>query len=516
MRKVSSSIILLFLLFFPVTIKAAGNITVSPSAITIEQGESVSFNIVAVNTIGDVSILSSNTSIATVSTSSWETGMVEVNQTKKGSINVKGVSIGSTTIVLKLDAATFDSEDLSGQTRIVNVTVKARSSRNNNIKELNVEGYDLIKVDNNNYTLTVNSDVESININGTAEDSKSTIVGLGLKNLSVGDNVFEITVTSESGASNVFYVKVTRKDGYYLMDLEEVLDNAKSKEIIINYDDVLSEDQIKKIKSSKKSVELSYYNSDKLKVYSWILNGAKISDTSSFNTKVVLESNYIDEIKKESNYAEGINVSFAHNGKFPESAVAKIYVGNNFENKDNVNLYYYDLNTKKLVFISDAEVNKEGYIEYPVNEHSDIFITKAELNKVSRNLKFNENKKNGNLVVFIILEIVQIGIIVFLVVLFLKTKKNNKVISVSSDNNVEVLGVANNVEKNTYSTVSSPVPVQSASEDFVTVPVQDVSEQSVSSSNTVAPVTSVSQPQVQPVGVSVVQPVVNQTNQINK
>ena len=79
-----------------------------------------------------------------------------------------------------------------------NKTVDKRS-KNNNIKELSVEGYNLTKVDNNNYTLLVPNNVASINIKATAEDSKSKVTGAGNREINVGENNIEVVVTAESG-----------------------------------------------------------------------------------------------------------------------------------------------------------------------------------------------------------------------------------------------------------------------------------------------------------------------------
>ena len=270
MKKIFKSLLFLTLLLVPATALADGNISVSPSSLEIEVGETKSFTITAYNTIGDVTITSNNSSIATVSSNDWSTGMVEEKQTKTGTITVTGVSVGTTSITLTLDAATFgdddgtDAEDLSGQTRTVNITVKKKAdpipeptptptpdptptptpspsnnnsgsnsntnssnnnsgntkkeekSTNNKIKELTIEGQKIEKIDENNYTSTVLNNITSVNIKVVAENSKAKVTGDGKKNLKLGENTFEVVVTSESGATNKILVKVTRKDAFYL------------------------------------------------------------------------------------------------------------------------------------------------------------------------------------------------------------------------------------------------------------------------------------------------------------
>ena len=126
MKKILFNILLALFVLFPVSVLADGYVSVSPSSLTIEQGSSKTFTITAYNAIGDVSIKSNNSGIASVSTGEWGTGMVEEKVTKTGSITVTGNSVGTTTITLTIDAATFDGDDLAGQTKTVTVNVVAK------------------------------------------------------------------------------------------------------------------------------------------------------------------------------------------------------------------------------------------------------------------------------------------------------------------------------------------------------------------------------------------------------
>lgn len=85
-------------------------------------------------------------------------------------------------------------------------------SNNNKVKEISVEGYKLVKVDDNNYTLAVDNKVEKITVKATAEDAKATVTGIGEKELEVGDNTIEVVVKAEDGTENKITIKVTRKE----------------------------------------------------------------------------------------------------------------------------------------------------------------------------------------------------------------------------------------------------------------------------------------------------------------
>lgn len=70
MKKVLYSVLLTLFVLFPASVFAEGYISASPGLLTIT----------AYNTIGDVSISSSNSGIASVSTGYWGTGMVDEKQ----------------------------------------------------------------------------------------------------------------------------------------------------------------------------------------------------------------------------------------------------------------------------------------------------------------------------------------------------------------------------------------------------------------------------------------------------
>ena len=463
-------IILILFMIFPVVVSASGNITASPSSLTIEVGSTKTFTITAINTIGDVSISSSNSAVASVSSSSWGTGMVEEGQTKTGSITVTGLSVGSSTITLILDAATFDAEDLSGQSRTVVVNVVAKQtpvtpstpstpstpttpsqttpstnnqnnkaeeknedkSQNNNLKDLTVDGYNVKKVDNNNYTLDVSNDVSSINIKAVAEDSKAKVSGDGKHDLNIGENNIEIVITSESGKENKINVKVNRKDAIYLEDLDNAL-NSKIEEIMVNIksDSKLSSSDLTKIKNSKKIVSFNYYDENKKIIYTWILDGSKINDFEELEMGITFKSDNEKKISKLSNYADGLYLNMKHNGSVPNGTKLKIYVGNKFSDKDKVNIYHYDKNNNNLEEISKGVKVKDGYVEFDIKKCSDYFITMSTIGA----LKDSKSASKTSLVLPIVLIVITLLVIFGFVIYVLKNKKS-KSSKITNDSNV--------------------------------------------------------------------------------
>lgn len=399
---------LMMLLLLPISVFASGSIAPSTRSLSITKGSTATFTISANNAVGKVDISSSNSGIATVNKSS------EWLENNSVTVTVSGVSAGTTTINVRLsDAATFDEEELSGNYSIT-VTVKEPSSNNNNtnkpsnnnnnnrpnnnnnnnklssnnnVKELNVDGYDLIKVDNHNYELVVNNNVGKIKVNCSVEDSKAKVTGTGEHELKVGENKIEVIITSESGSKNNINIKVTRKDGYYLEDLESVLNDSNIKDagIIVNEDGKITKDNLEEIKKSKKTLTFNYYDEEKKLIYSWTIDGSKVKSTKDLLTTITFVTDNIEKIGELSNYADGIYLNFSHNGALPEGTKVKIFVGDKFEDKTKVNLYHFDKKESSLNSIEEELTVKDGYIEFDIKHCSEYFVTRSNLGIIQNN-----------------------------------------------------------------------------------------------------------------------------------
>ncbi|MBQ9318419.1 MAG: cadherin-like beta sandwich domain-containing protein [Bacilli bacterium] len=457
MKKIFKRILLLMILLFPINAFAEGYVTISPTSLTIEQGSSQTINITAYNVIGDVSISSSNGGVASVSTGEWSTGMVDEHQTRNGSITVTGQSVGSTTIVFTVDGSTFDEEDVSGQ-RFVNVNVVAKpepvpeptptptpspddnkqdnKSHNNSLKELSVDGYKVEKIDNNNYTLTVLNDVKSIKVNAVSEDTKATVAGNGNHDLNVGDNDIEIVITSESGETNKINLKVTRKDAYYLEDLDTVLKDDNINDISITADTTISSEIIKKIQDSKKKVNFNYYENNNL-IYSIIVDGTKENKTEDMLTTIVYDSEYKEDIAERANYADGLYMSFKQNS-IPSGITLKLYVGNKYSDNDILNIYSYNIDDQNLNLIQSGLKIENGYVQFDLDNNSNYLLTKSNVSdsnvKIVLDNKKNNNKKNCyiSIILAFILGVIT-GVVIVKCILKQKRKMKKAKISNSKD-----------------------------------------------------------------------------------
>ena len=93
-------------------------------------------------------------------------------------------------------------------------TYIATKSNNNNLSNLNVSECTLNPAFNSSisvYNCTVENSVSSVTVTASLSDSKAKISGLGVKDLNVGENKIEITVTAEDGTPKKYTVTVNRK-----------------------------------------------------------------------------------------------------------------------------------------------------------------------------------------------------------------------------------------------------------------------------------------------------------------
>ncbi|WP_417204463.1 stalk domain-containing protein [Acetoanaerobium sticklandii] len=93
------------------------------------------------------------------------------------------------------------------------------------------------------YTSEVGNDITEIEINANAEDSKASVEGTGLKNLVVGNNIFEIKVTAEDGTEKIYTLEVERKEAPVFLSNNSNLSDISISNGVINLDfdkDILS------------------------------------------------------------------------------------------------------------------------------------------------------------------------------------------------------------------------------------------------------------------------------------
>ena len=126
----------------------------------------------------------------------------------KGNLIIAGHSGNATVSISNASVVDFDTESYmtvnKGSRSIKIMTqaeLEATYSKNNYLSSLTVDKGSLNPVFNKqtlDYTVELEPETKNITINGTKEDSKSSISGLGEKELVEGSNRIEIKVTAET------------------------------------------------------------------------------------------------------------------------------------------------------------------------------------------------------------------------------------------------------------------------------------------------------------------------------
>ena len=114
-----------------------------------------------------------------------------------------------------------------GIKRVYYVNIVRKQDDSNDLTSLRVKANDeeqtldpVFKKDHLDYSVTVSPSTPSVEILATTTN-KASISGVGTRPLKVGDNVFNVTVTSESGVAKVYTITVHREpsDNNYLASL---------------------------------------------------------------------------------------------------------------------------------------------------------------------------------------------------------------------------------------------------------------------------------------------------------
>jgi len=203
--KYLKKLIISLILMLPFYVYASGNVTLNKTSLTIEEGSSASFTITADNSAGKVIITSNDRSIATVNKSS------EWIEKSSLSVKVTGVKVGTTSIKVEINAATFDEEPIK-TVKNVSVTVTPKKSSNANLSDLKIDGQTISGFSSSKTSYSYNTESDSVKISATTDDSKASVSGTGTKTLKYGANKFTIKVKAENGSTKSYIVTVNKKD----------------------------------------------------------------------------------------------------------------------------------------------------------------------------------------------------------------------------------------------------------------------------------------------------------------
>ena len=119
----------------------------------------------------------------------------------------------STTISLGSAEGSDGEQTITGSGSSITISIAAPKSSNNNLSNLSIDGYDIDFASNKtSYQLTVEYEVNQINIKASTEDSTARVSGTGTKDLNLYTNTFNVVVTAENGSRKTYTIEVIRKD----------------------------------------------------------------------------------------------------------------------------------------------------------------------------------------------------------------------------------------------------------------------------------------------------------------
>ena len=217
MKKLYIYIFITIMFFSFSSIVTAYNLLINGEK-NVTVGKKVSITVTADGLTGRTYISSSNPSV--LSGDGCDEWLENNNHTCVFTAN----SVGTATITATIKNPSDDEgNDLSDISRSITITVTNKNtpsqievnrtySKNNYLKSLDIEGYDLTPAFNREtleYSVTLTPGTEKINVIATKEDTTARIKGSGEVDVTEGINTIEILVTAENGNERTYIIKAS-------------------------------------------------------------------------------------------------------------------------------------------------------------------------------------------------------------------------------------------------------------------------------------------------------------------
>lgn len=338
-------------------------------------------------------------------------------QTEDSKSSVRGTGKKNLNIYLNTYNVVVTAENGSKRVYKINISRKDENgnagslSTNNKLNSIEIKGYNItFDPDTLKYSITVDNTVEQVEISANVMDKNSTIKINNVDKLTVGENLITIEVLSQSGDTRTYEIMVLRKDNVPVVSVKDVIDTinkttSKSIEVEIkDEENTLSSNILKELKVKDIELKITKYENDNIK-YIWSISGKNIKEEFDFDTLVKFESENADKINELMNYAQSIYLNYSHSGNLPKNTKFKVYVGNEYNENDLLNLYYFDEKSNKMILEQENLVVKNGFVEYEIEYCSEYILTQSKIK--------NSNFDYKNIII-IIETIVIIGGIIYM------------------------------------------------------------------------------------------------------
>ncbi|MBQ7104901.1 MAG: cadherin-like beta sandwich domain-containing protein [Bacilli bacterium] len=374
------------------------------------------------------------------STTNYTSTINAANVTIKATTSDSKAKIsGAGTKTLNYGANTFNivvtSESGSKKTYKIVITRPDSRSNNNNLKSLSTDKATIsFNKNTTTYNLNVDSNVNSIKINATLEDSKSSFVsGFGPRtvNLNYGNNKIEIKVKAENTNIKTYTINVNRKDNRssnnYLkeitLDKGNILFNKNTLEYSTTvYYDVTKINVVATTEDSKATVTI---NSPNLLVGNNLITIVVKAENGATRTYKITVIRYDENVKMSDNNNISTLKVLGHEIDFKPDVLeydltikdeyALVFEVSLEDPKSNYtiegNKELKDGSIIKVISKSESGLDKE----YKFNIHKE---------KVKEDKNDNNNQNNHNIFIYTIIGFIS-GILITIIVTKIINKKNN-------------------------------------------------------------------------------------------
>lgn len=358
--------IVISILFIPNVVNAASaNISIKTSGkavvgntitatVTVSSGTNMgSWQFLVSYDTSRLKLVSGQTSVADYTTSA--AGVKSKSYTLKFQALKSGnaaINVGSY-LVYAIDESQMSVATKNASVKIMTqAELEATYSKDNNLKSLSVEGYEItpeFNKDTLEYAATVPSTVDKINIIANKNDSTASVEGAGEKEVVEGSNPFEIVVTAQNGSTKTYKLVVTVED---INPIELTIDGKK-------YSVVKRQDNLEKPTGfDETTVKISEFDIPGFKSETLDITLVGIKDEEGKISLAIYEDGKYKEYKElNSNQITLYLLDLPKNNDYSKTTI-KI-------NGKEVEVYKYNKKSKySLVYGKNVETGKEDYYMY--------------------------------------------------------------------------------------------------------------------------------------------------------
>ena len=207
-------------------------------------------------------------------------------------------------------------------TIITQAQLEASYSKNNNLSNLKVDGFDLSPAFNKNttnYSLLLENDVKEINISGSKEDNTASVDGFGKHELVEGLNKINIKVTAQNGSTKTYVIEATVKE------LKPIVVNVDN----VEYTVVRKKNLIEKPNTNYDEIEINIGEEEKIPAFENKATNTTLVGLKDSDGNIELYEYKDDNYKKYIEYSfDSIIVTPASMKNIPEGYIeTKVKIG---------------------------------------------------------------------------------------------------------------------------------------------------------------------------------------------